>query len=223
MRAHSGLRDAARNSSGRKSTEAVKQIVQGIGVRGGGAAAPPAWKIQGKSVSRARSSFSTILKDKKYFNTVKNSRPDSVFHGKLRLFKILKDKNTFNTVNSGHTLFFRASTSCLNILKDKKYFTTVKYSRADFVFHGKRRLFKILKDKKYILHTVNSGHTLFFRASKSCSNILKVKSILNTAKNFMTNSFSGQAQVPQKSWKIKIFQCNEEFQGMRKLFKILND
>jgi len=25
--------------------------------------------------------------------------------------------------------------------------------------------------------------------------------------------FSGQAQVPQKSWKIKIFQCSEEFQG----------
>jgi len=49
-------------------------------------------------------------------------------------------------------------------------------------------LFKILNDKKYIFNTVNSGHTLFFRANKSCSNILNVKSILNTVKNFKTNS-----------------------------------
>jgi len=35
---------------------------------------------------------------------------------------------------------------------------------------------------------VYSGRTLFFRASKSCSNIVNVKSMLNTAKNFMTNS-----------------------------------
>jgi len=49
-------------------------------------------------------------------------------------------------------------------------------------------LFKILKDKKYIQYSeVSTGHTLFFRASTSCSNILNVKSILNTAKIFMTN------------------------------------
>jgi len=40
---------------------------------------------------RASSSFSKILKDKKYFNTVKNSRADSVFQGKRKLFKILND------------------------------------------------------------------------------------------------------------------------------------
>jgi len=49
-------------------------------------------------------------------------------------------------------------------------------------------LLKILNDKKYIFNTVNSGHTLFFRASKSCSNILNIKSMLNTVKNFMKNS-----------------------------------
>jgi len=43
---------------------------------------------------------------------------------------------------------FRASSSCLKILKDKKYFNTVTNFRANTVFQGKRRLFKILNDKK---------------------------------------------------------------------------
>ena len=64
----------------------------------------------------------------------------------------------------------------------------MKKFRANSVFQGKSRLFKILIDKKYIFNTVNSGHALFFRASKSCSNILNAKGILNTVKNFMTNS-----------------------------------
>jgi len=81
---------------------------------------------------------------------------------------------------------FRASSSCSKILKDKKYFNAVKIYRANSVFQGKRK-FKILKDKN-TFNTVNSGHTLFFMASNSCSNILNVKSVLNTAKNFMTNS-----------------------------------
>jgi len=103
---------------------------------------------------------------------------------------------------------FRESSSCSKVLKDKKYFNTVKIFRANSVFQGKRRLFKILNDKKYVFITVNSRHTLFFRASTSCSNILNVKSILNTAKNFMTNS---------------VFRANFVFQGKCKLFKILND
>jgi len=49
-------------------------------------------KIRANFVFRASSSFSKILKDKKYFNTVKNPKADSVFRGKHRLFKILKDK-----------------------------------------------------------------------------------------------------------------------------------
>jgi len=63
---------------------------------------------------------------------------------------------------------FRASSSCSKILKDKKYFNTVKNFRANSVFQGKRRLFKILNDKKYVFNAVYSGHTLFFRASASC-------------------------------------------------------
>jgi len=46
-------------------------------------------------------------------------------------------------VNSGHTLFFRASSSCSKVLKDKKYFNTVKSFRA-------RKLFKNLNDKKSV-------------------------------------------------------------------------
>jgi len=92
------------------------------GVRGGsGGGRPPRWKkFRGNSVFRASSSFSKFLKDKKYFNIVKNSRADSVFQGKRRLFKFLNDKKyIFIEVNSGHTLFFRASTSCSKILRDK--------------------------------------------------------------------------------------------------------
>jgi len=56
---------------------------------------------------------------------------------------------------------FRVSSSCSKILKDKKYFNTVKNFRANYVFQGKRRWFKILNDKKCIFNTVNSGHALF--------------------------------------------------------------
>jgi len=59
------------------------------GVRGGGAAAPPRLEK-----FRASSSFSKILKDKKYFNRVANS----VFQGKRRLFKNPGCEATFNTV-----------------------------------------------------------------------------------------------------------------------------
>jgi len=68
-----------------------------------------------------------------------------------------------------------------------RYFNAAKIFRVSSVFQGKRKLFKILKDKN-TFNTVNSGHTLLFRESKRCSNILKVKSILNAAKNLMTNS-----------------------------------
>ena len=198
MRAHSGLRDAARNSSGRKSTEAVKQIVQGIGVRGGGAADHPAWKIQGKSVFRARSSFSKILKDKKYFNRVKNSRADFVLQGKRRLFKILKDKKyIFNRVNSGHTLFFRASTSCSKILNVKTMFNTVKNFRENSVFRASASYSKILISMQWKF----SRQTLFFRASAGCSKFWRIKNTNCIQWIQDALCFSGQAKVAQTSWK----------------------
>jgi len=56
------------------------------------AGAPPRLeKFRANSVFRASSRFSKILKDEKYFKTVKNSRADSVFQGKRKLFKILND------------------------------------------------------------------------------------------------------------------------------------
>jgi len=72
--------------------------------------------------------------------------------------------------NSGQTVF-GASTSCTKILKDKKYFNTVKIFRGNSALQGRHKLFKILNDKKYIFNTMNSGQSLF----------------------------SGQAQVVQKS------------------------
>jgi len=52
-------------------------------------------------------------------------------------------------VNSGHTLFFRASTSCSKVLKDKIYFNTVKSFRATLFFRA-RKLFKNLNNKKSV-------------------------------------------------------------------------
>ena len=152
-------------------------------------------KFRANSVFRASLSCSKILKDKKYFNTVENFRENSVFQSKRRLFKILNDKKyIFNTVNSGHTLFFRASTSCSKILDVKTIFNTVKNFRKNFVFRASASSSKILISVQWKF----SGQTLFFRVSKSCSNILNVKSILNTAKNFMTNSvFRARSSYPK--------------------------
>jgi len=114
-------------------------------------------------------------------------------------------------VNSGHTLFFRASTSCSKILNVKTIFNAVKIFRENSLFRASTSSSKILISIQWnvsgqtlflrasvscskfwriknTLNTVNSGHTLFFRACKSWTNILNVKSILNTAKKFMTNS-----------------------------------
>jgi len=89
------------------------------GVRDRGAADPRLEKFRANSVFRPSSSCSKILKDKKYFHAVKNFRENSILQDKRRLFEILNDKIyafKFNTVNSGHTLFFRASANCSEIL-----------------------------------------------------------------------------------------------------------
>jgi len=52
-------------------------------------------------------------------------------------------------VNSVHTLFFRASTSCSKVLKDNKYFNTVKSFRETLFFRA-RKLFKNLNKKKSV-------------------------------------------------------------------------
>jgi len=50
-------------------------------------------------------------------------------------------------VNSGHTVFFRTSTSFSKVLKDKKYFNTLKSFRATLFFR-ERKLFINLNDTK---------------------------------------------------------------------------
>jgi len=70
--------------------------------------------FQGTLFFRARASCSNILDDKKYFNTVKNSRA---------------------------TLFFRASASCSKLLNVKGIFNTVKNFWAS-LFSGQTQLLK---------------------------------------------------------------------------------
>jgi len=94
-------------------------------------------KLRANSVFRASSSSSKIPNDKKYFNTLKIFRANFVFQGKRRLFKILNDKKyIFNTVNSGHTLFFKASTSFSNILTVKSILNAVKNFMTNSVFRA---------------------------------------------------------------------------------------
>ena len=110
---------------------------------------------------------------------------------------------------------FRASSSCSKILKDKKYFTAVKNFRANSVFQGKRKLSKILKEKKYIQYSEFRSHSVFQGKQKLLKHPGCKKYIKYSEKNSWQTLFSGQGQVPQKSWKIKIFQCSENFQGKR--------
>ena len=127
------------------------------------------------------------------------------FYGMRKLLKNPECINyrLFNTLkNFRVNSLSRASASCSKILKDNKYSNAVKIFRANSVFQGKLKLFKILNDKKYMFNAVSSGHTLFSRANASWLNILNVKRIFNTVKNFRANSV---------------------YQGKRKLFKILND
>jgi len=98
---------------------------------------------------------------------------------------------------SGHTLFFRASTSCSKILNVKVIFNTVQNVRAHAVFQGKRNLLKnlecknfralcfqgkrkLLKNpecKKYIQHSETFQGTLCFQGKRKllknpeCKNI----------------------------------------------------
>jgi len=58
-------------------------------------------------------------------------------------------KNIYSIQWIQGTLFFRASTSSSKVLKDKKYFNTVKSFSATLFFRA-RKLFKNLNDKKSV-------------------------------------------------------------------------
>jgi len=65
------------------------------------------------------------------------------FRASASCSKILNNKKyIFSTVNSGNALFFRASASYSKILNVKSIFNTVKNSRPNTVFQGKRKLLK---------------------------------------------------------------------------------
>ena len=69
------------------------------GVRGGGR---PPWleKIRANSAFRASTSCSKVLKDKKYFHTVKNFMA-TLFYRAGKLFKNLNDKNWWRAARGG--------------------------------------------------------------------------------------------------------------------------
>jgi len=133
---------------------------------------------------------------------VRNFRANSVLQGKCRLFEILNDKKyifKFNTVISGHTLLFRASTSCSEILNLKTIFNAVKIFRANSVFQGKRRLYKNLNDKKYIQYSEFRANSVFQGKYKLLKNS-ECKNDIQCRANFQGKfCFSGQAQVVQNS------------------------
>jgi len=81
-----------------------------------------------------------------------------------KLFKILNIKKyTFNTVNSGHTLSFRASTSCTKILNVNSIFNTVKIFKANSVFRASTKLLKYpVNGKKYVQCSDNFQGKLSF-------------------------------------------------------------
>ena len=58
---------------------------------------------------------------------------------------------------------FRASSDFSKILKDTKYFNTVKNSRADSVFQGKQKLLKHPECKKYIKYSEKFHDKLCFQ------------------------------------------------------------
>ena len=95
---------------------------------------------------RASASCSKTLNDKKIFQFREKFEGNSCFSGQAQLAQKywMMKRCVFNTVNSGHTLFFRASASCSNIVNVKVYSIgpTVKNFWANSVFQDKRKLLK---------------------------------------------------------------------------------
>jgi len=165
----------------------------------GGEAAPPSLKIfrtnsvfQGK-----RYSCSKILDDKKYCNTVKNSRA-TVFQGNPKCSNILNDKkHIFITVKIPGQLCFSGQAQVAQKSWIINNIYSVLWIQAPSVFQGKRKLFKTPECKKYTQYS----------------------------EKFLGNSVFRASAVAQKSWMIKIYSIQWKisgetvFQGKRKLLK----
>jgi len=91
-------------------------------------------------------SCSKILWMIKIYSMQWNVSGQTLFSGQAQVSqKSWKIKNiSIHWKIQGKTVFFRKAQSCSEVLKDKKYFNTVKKFRANSVFQGKRKLFKIL-------------------------------------------------------------------------------
>jgi len=150
-----------------KMTECFWQCVTSVAYEEvGGGRPPPAWKIQGKLCFHGNLKLLKNLGRWKIFQYSKKCKGNSDFQGKRRLFKILNDKKyIFNTVNSGHTLSFRASTSCSKILNVNTIFNTMKDFRKNSVLRASASSSKIIISIQWKI----LGQTLFFRASANCS------------------------------------------------------
>jgi len=132
-------------------------------------------------------------------------------------------------VNSGHPLFFRASTSCSKILNVKIIFHTAKNFWATLFFIASSSCSKILNDRKGMFNAVKNIRAPCFsgQAHAHCSKLLNVKSIFHTVQNCRTRSvFRGKRRLLKNSECKKYnphsekFMSNSVFQGKRKLLKI---
>jgi len=164
-------------------------------------------------VFRESASCSKILNDEKYvFNTVKNSRSNSVFQNKRKLIKKSECKKyiPYNENFQGNSLF-QGKRRCSKILNDKEYFNTVKNSRTTLFFRTNASCSKLLNSKKYIQYREKFQGKLCFQGKRKLlkSWIWEVYS-LQWKFSGQLCFFSGQAQVAQKSWTVKKFsiQCN---------------
>ena len=186
--------------------------------RGVGRAPPPPGfgNLKASSVFRTSATWSKILNNKKYLNTVKNSRATLFFRASASCSKILNNKKyIFSTVNSGPPLFFRASANYSKILNEKVYSIQWKIAE-ETLFSRQAQVVKNPECKKYSIFTTVKlfGATLFLRASASCSKILNDKSIFSAVKIFRATLFF---RASASCWKIlndKIYiQCSENFQA----------
>jgi len=149
------------------TTHSVINFVWGvfIGVRGGkpGGRKPPPGLINFSAsfVFRASPSWSRILNDKKYFNTVKNYRATLFFRARASCSKILNDKNIYIQYSEfrAHSVFQGKRKVAQKSWMLKNIFNTVKNCRASS-FQGKRKLLKNPEGWKNFLYRILSANSL---------------------------------------------------------------
>ena len=129
--------------------------------------------FRANSVFRASATCSEILNDKKYLNSVKNSRA-TVFQCKRELLKSWAIKNTYS----------------------------VQWIQGPSGFQGKRKLLKNPKCKKYIQYSEKfQGNSVFQGKRELLKKNPEWWNIFQYSEYFQgTLCFSGQAQLTHKSW-----------------------